>query len=147
MKVQEHFVVRLDGRDYCDTPNLVVYKGEPLLTVRRAEGDELMVEALVFDAKGRRKARVRGTELVEGDPGALDVRSTDSSYVIRDRENDRVVCEIRRRAGQQKMDVDVSILMHTPDGFLIHANPAQSNVPPRHDALLVREGEAALAVP
>lgn len=146
MKVQEHFVVRLGGRDYCDTPNLVVYKGEPLLTLSRSDDDELQVEAEVFDAEGRRKAKVRGTTLVEGDPDAVDVRSTDSSYVIRDRSNDRVICEIRRRAGQQKMDLDVSLLMHTPDGFLIHANPAQSNVPPRHDQLLVRGGEAAIAL-
>lgn len=146
MKVHEHFIVRLGGRDYCDTPNLVVYKGEPLLTVKRADNDELEVEAKVFDSRGHRQAKVRGTELVEGDPDVVDIRSTDSSYVIRDRTNDRVICEIRRRAGQQKMDVDVSLLMHTPDGFLIHANPAQSNVAPHHDQLLVRGGEAAIVL-
>jgi hypothetical protein len=146
MKVQEHFIVRLGGRDYCDTPNLVVYKGEPLLTLRRADDAELEVEADVFDADGQRKAKVRGTELVEGEPGALEVSSTENCYVIRDRSNDRVVCEIRRRAGQQMMDLDVSVLMHAPDGFLIHANPAQCNVAPLHEELLVRGGEAAIVL-
>lgn len=146
MKVHDHFVVRLGGRDYCDTPNLVVYRGAPLLRLSRAPDDELEVQAEVFDADGHCKAKVRGTELVEGDPDAIDVRSSENCYVIRDRANDRVVCEIRRRAGKQKMDLDVSILMHCPDGFLIHANPAQSNVAPLHETLLVRGAEAAIAL-
>lgn len=146
MKVQKHFVVRLGGNDYSDTPNLVVYKGEPILKVTSDENDELDVEAKIFDARGRCKAQVRGTTLVEGEPDAVDIRSTENNYTIRDRSNDRVVCEIRRRAGQQKMDLDVSLLMHTPDGFLIHANPAQSNIRTPHEEGLVRGGAAAISL-
>jgi hypothetical protein len=127
MKVQKHFVVRLGGTDYLDTPNLIVYKGEPILKVTRDENsDELQVEAEIFDSE--------------------DIRSTESNYVIRDRSNDRVVCEIRRRAGQQKMDVDVSVLMHMPDGFLIHANPAQSNIRTGREGELVRGRDAAISL-
>ena len=147
MKVQEHFVVRLGGNDYLDTPNLIVYKGEPILKVTRDESnDELKVEAEIFDSEGRCKAQVEGTRLVKGDPQAVDIRSTENNYTIRDRSNDRVVCEIRRRAGQQKMDLDVSVLMHAPDGFLIHANPAQSNVKTRQDEETIRDEEAAISL-
>ena len=147
MKVQKHFVVRLGGTDYLDTPNLIVYKGEPILKVTRDENsDELQVEAEIFDSEGHCKAKVRGTTLVKGDPESVDIRSTESNYVIRDRSNDRVVCEIRRRAGQQKMDVDVSVLMHMPDGFLIHANPAQSNIRTGREGELVRGRDAAISL-
>lgn len=147
MKVQEHFIVRLGGNDWLDTPNLIVYRGEPILKVTRdGDSDELSVEAEIFDADGQRKAVVRGTELVKGDPQALDIRSTENNYSIRDRTTDRVVCEIRRRASKQKMDLDVSVLMHTPDGFLIHANPAQSNVQVQHHEEPV-QGDAAISLP
>lgn len=147
MKVHAHFVVRLGGNDYLDTPNLIVYKGEPILKVTRDESnDELRVEAEIFDAEGRCKAHVQGTRLVTGDPQAVDIRSTENNYSIRDRSNDRVVCEIRRRAGQQKMDLDVSVLMHAPDGFLIHANPAQSNVRTRQGEEPIRDEEAAISL-
>jgi len=148
MKVQEHFIVRLGGNDYLDTPNLIVCKGEPILRLTRDEtDDELNVQAEIFDEKGARKAVVSGTELLEGDPRSVDIRSTENNYSIRDRSTDRVVCEIRRRAGKQKMDLDVSVLMHTPDGFLIHANPAQSNVKiPQHENP-VRNEDAAIKLP
>lgn len=146
MKVQEHFIVRLGGNDWLDTPNLIAYRGQPLLKVCRAEdSDELRVEAEIFDADGQRKAVVRDTELVQGDPQAVDIRSTENNYTIRDRATDRVVCEIRRRAGKQKMDLDVSVLMHAPDGFLIHANPAQSNVQVKHQEEPV-QGDAAISL-
>lgn len=147
MKIQEHFVVRLGGNDYLDTPNLIVYKGEPVLKVTRDEpSDELRVEAEIFDAQGHRKARVRGDRQVEGDPDAVEIHSTATSYVIKDRSNDRVVCEIRRRAGQQKMDIDVSVLMHMPDGSLIHANPAQSNTKTRRDEEVLQGRDAAISL-
>jgi hypothetical protein len=147
MKVQEHFVVRLGGNDYLDTPNLIVYQGEPVLKVTRDKSnDELTVEAEIFDAEGHRKARIRGDRQVDGDPGAVDIHSTATSYTIRDRSNDRVVCEIRRRAGQQKMDVDVSVLMHMPDGSLIHANPAQSNTKTPQGEEVLRGRDAAISL-
>ncbi|HEX2139558.1 MAG TPA: hypothetical protein VHG33_07595, partial [Woeseiaceae bacterium] len=93
-----------------------------------------------------RKARIRGDRQVEGDPGAVDIHSTATSYTIRDRSNDRVVCEIRRRAGQQKMDVDVSVLMHMPDGSLIHANPAQSNTRTGQDEEIQQGRDAAISL-
>ncbi|MEX2495517.1 MAG: hypothetical protein WD448_05470 [Woeseia sp.] len=147
MKVREHFIVRLGGNDYLDTPNLIVCSGEPILKLTRDEvSDELKVEAEIFDATGNRTAVVRGTELVDGDPGTIEIRSTESSYVIRDKTADRTVCEIRRRAGKQKEDLDVSVLMRTPDGFLIHANPLQSNVGlPRHEEPVC--GDAAIMLP
>lgn len=147
MKVQEHFVFRLAGNDYLDTPNLVVYRGEPLLKVTRDESsDELRVEADIFDAHGRRKARVCGDAQVDGEAGAVDIHSTATSYTIRDRSNDRVVCEIRRRAGQQKEDLDVSLLMHLPDGSLLHANPAQSNTKTSQAGELLRSRDAAISI-
>src|SRR5690606_12622252 len=147
MKVQEHFIVRLGGNDYLDTPNLVAYKGEPILKVTRDQNsDELAVEAEIFDSNGRCKAVVHGTELVRGDPESVEIRSTANNYSIRDRETDRVVCEIRRRASKQKMDLDISLLMHTPDGFLIHANPAQCNVRLEQQDDAVEGSEAAISL-
>lgn len=147
MKIQEHFIVRLAGNDYTDTPNLLAAGGEPILRVRRdARSGDLDVDLDIFDDKGREKAVIRKASLVKGDPKEFEVRMTDNSFTVFDRKAARTVCDIRRRADARDMDLTVSVLTHTPDGFLVHANPEQSNVRVPASGELLQGREAAINV-
>lgn len=147
MKVRKNFVVRIGGNEYTDTPNLLACKGQPVLTVDRedASGD-LQVSLDVYDEKGRRRAAMQGADQVSGRDKSLEVRITENSYTVFDRKHDRVVCDIRRRANARDMDLDVSLLLHTPEGFLVHANPDQTNLRVRRSEEVLAGREAALQI-
>lgn len=144
MKVDKDFVVRIGGNEFADTPTLLAAKGEPVLTVRRADSGELAVELDIYNDKGKAVARVREDKLASGDPDVFEVRVTDNRFTVLDRKKDRVVCEIRRRANARDMDLDVSLLAHLPDGFLVHANPDQTNLRIRSSEEVIRGRDAAL---
>lgn len=145
MKVQKDFVFRVGGNDFTETPTLLASKGEPIVTVGRDDdSEELTVVLDIYDAKGRKCASVRGDRLVKGSAKAYEVRNTDNSFTVYDRKQERVVCEIRRRGDAQEMDLDVSLLMHTPEGFLVHANPEQTNLRTRASESVIRGRDAAL---
>ena len=147
MKVREDFVVRIGGNDFTATPHLLACKGEPLLTVDRASSSgDLDVRLDIFDENGKRRAVVRNGKLLRGSKKTFDVRMTENSYTVFDRKKERTVCKIRRRANARDMDLDVSLLMHTPDGFLVHANPDQTNLRIRQSERVIAGREAALNV-
>ena len=143
MKVRENFVVRVGGNEYTDTPNLLACKGEPVLTIRR---EPKSGELDIYDEKGREKAVVRNAKLVKGNKDAFDIRVTENSYTVFDNKAERAVCEIRRRANARDMDLDVSLLLHTPEGFLVHANPDQTNLRTRQAEGVLSGRDAALSV-
>ena len=147
MKVRKDFVVRIGGNEYTATPNLLACKGEPLLTVDRAQDSgDLDVKLEIFDQHGKRRAVVRNDRIVRGSKKTYDVRMTENSYSVFDRKNERTVCKIRRRANARDMDLDVSLLLHTPEGFLVHANPDQTNIRIRHSEQVIAGRDAALNV-
>lgn len=147
MKVRKNFVVRIGGNEYTDTPNLLACKGDPVLTVtREAESGDLDVSLDIFDDRGRERAKVRGAELVKGNSDEIDIRTSENSYTVFDRSKDRMLCELRRRGNARDMDLDVSLLLHTPDGFLVHANPDQTNLRIRRSEEVLAGREAALNV-
>ncbi|HZW59787.1 MAG TPA: hypothetical protein VFE85_05785 [Woeseiaceae bacterium] len=147
MKIDKHFIVRFGGNDYIDTPNLLTCKGEPVLRVGRDEkSGELDVELDIYDEKGREQAVATQAGLVSGDADAFEVRMTDHRFTVVDLRKERIVCDIRRRAHVKDMDLDVSVLTHTPDGFLVHANPEQSNVRVRSSSEVLTGKDAAINV-
>ncbi len=147
MKIRKHFIVRFAGNEYIDTPNLLTCKGEPILIVDRDDkSGDLDVKFEIFDESGDEKAVATQHGLVSGDPAAYEVRKTDHRFTVVDRVKERIVCDIRRRAYVKDMDLDVSVLTHTPDGFLIHANPEQSNVRVRASSEIISGKPAAINV-
>jgi len=147
MKIRNHFIVRFAGNEYIDTPNLLTFKGEPILKVdRNDKNGELDVKFEIFDESGDEKAVATQNGLVSGDPAAYEVRKTDHRFTVVDCKKERIVCDIRRRAYVKDMDLDVSVLTHTPDGFLVHANPEQSNVRVRASSEIITGKPAAINI-
>lgn len=147
MKIQSDFTVRLGGNSYADTPHLLACKGEPVLTVRRAAATgDLKVSIDIYDEQGHEQAAVRETGLVRGDPESFSISVTENQFEVIDCRRHRVVCNIRRRANARDTDIDVSLLLHTPDGFLVHANPDQTNLRIRSSEETLRGRDAALKI-
>lgn len=130
MKVPNHFSVRVGGNVFADKPNVLVYKDTPLLQLRRDESGFLDVDLDVFSREGNRKATIRSSTLIEND-GTVALFVSDQCIRVVDQIAERTVCDICRRAAANDADIDISLLLHAPDGFLIHANTAQSNLPAR----------------
>lgn len=147
MKLRKNFVVRIGGNEYADTPDLLAFQGNPVLTVKRGdESGDLDVRLDVYDERGRERARVRDAEVVKGDSDSIDIRVTENSYTVFDRNRKRVLCELRRRGHARDMDLDAWLLLHTPDGFLVHANPDQTNLRVRRSENVLTGRDAALQI-
>ena len=147
MTTVPHFKVRFAGDIFVDTPNLVVYEDEPVLRLDRRETDgALEIDMDIYDADGRNVGAIRAGELEDGKPAKVEVSSGESQFLVKDLETGRTICDIRRRAHSREADIDVSVQMFMPDGFLVHANPAQSNLAPysRERQTVAKTRKAAL---
>ena len=68
--LEDKFRVILGGNTYINTPNLVVFKGKPLFTIKRSSDGLLGIDFDIFDKGGNRVAAVRNGIIVQGqDPG------------------------------------------------------------------------------
>lgn len=147
MKVPENFTTRLGGNLYRNTPNLIVCKDEPILRVEREpKTGEVQVDLAIFDAKGREKALIEANSIARGDEDEFDVLMTEQSFTVREVETERTICSLQRCSDNKSMDVDVFVLMHAPDGFFIHANPAQSNLSKKPEGTTYSDLPAALVM-
>lgn len=128
-KVAEHFRVRIGGNTYIDCANLVVFRGEPLFNLRRHEDGYLGIDFEIYNQEGRRIATVRRNEVYVGDRQAYPIEGTMNRYVVTERDTGRVICDIRKREDADPAELDVSVHLYTPSGFLFDATPDQTNLP------------------
>ncbi len=62
--VEDHFKVIIGGNTYIDVPNLVVYKGQTLFTLKRHdENGELGIYFELYDAEGKHVASVKRNQI------------------------------------------------------------------------------------
>lgn len=147
MKVPKGFKTRIAGNVFQDTPNLVVCLETPLLILERDPyTGRLLIDLTIFDAKGAEQARVQGTRLTSGKTGNFSVLETENLVSVRDEKAERVICELQRRDSTRGADLDAYLLTHAPDGFLIHASPAQSNIGGKVSGKTFKDAEAALVL-
>src|SRR3990172_6626421 len=121
-KVETEFAVRLGGNTYINTPNLVVFKGTPVFRIRRSDDGMLGIDFDVFDAKGQRVATFAKGVVVQGDQANYQIDSGHDSYTVTERSTGRVIARVQRR-GVQGAELDVSVRMYLPNGFLLDAGP------------------------
>jgi hypothetical protein len=126
--VEDRFSVKLGGNTYINTPNLVVYKGEPLFRVYRSESDGILgIDFDVFDASGTRVATFRKSIVVQGDSDNYVIKSGHEEYEVTDKASGQLIAKVRRR-GAEGAEMEVSVRLYTPDGFLFDATPTQTNI-------------------
>jgi hypothetical protein len=127
-KVEEKFSVKLGGNTYINTPNLVVYKGQSLFKMYRSESDAILgIDFDVYDAAGKRVATFRKGIVVEGDNNNYTIKSGHDEYRVEEKASGRLIASVKRR-GAQDAEMEVSVHLYTPDGFLFDATPTQTNI-------------------
>jgi len=128
-KIEDKFKVIIGGNTYIDIPNLVVYKNQPLFTIKRRESDGLLgVDIDVFDKGGERVATVRGGNIVQGNKEDYEIRSEMHHHSVIEKTSGRVICDIRRKTEAPDAELEISVLLYTPDGFLFEATPEKTNL-------------------
>lgn len=147
MKVPENFRTRIAGNIYENTPDLLVCDEQTILRVEReARSGRLKVRLAIFDEDGRRKATVENDKVTNGRKKAYSVSMTHSSFSVHENSTGRTVCHLQRCAPARRMDIDAFVMTHSPDGFLIHASPVQTNLGTKASGEVYRDLDRALVM-
>jgi hypothetical protein len=128
-QVEDRFKLRLGGNTYINCKTLVEYKGESLFTLKRHdENDYLGIYFDIYNANGERIAAVKRNEIYYGDKEAFEIDGSLNRYVFTEKATGQVICDIRKREDAHPAELDVSVHLYTPSGFLFDATPEQTNL-------------------
>jgi hypothetical protein len=128
-EVEDKFRVIIGGNTYINVADLVVYKGDSLFTLKRRESDgQLGIDFDVFDEAGKRIATIRGNRVVQGNEDDYQIIREPDRYAVVEKASNRAICHIRRRSQAAESELEVSVQLYTPDGFLFRATPEQTNI-------------------
>ena len=126
-QVEREFAVRFGGNTYIGTPDLVVYQGRSLFRMRRGDDGTLGIDFNVFDARGKRMARIVKNVLVAGNEAKYLIESGADAYAITERSNGRVIVRVQRRDANGAA-LDAHVRMYLPNAFLLDAGPTHTNL-------------------
>jgi hypothetical protein len=127
-KIEKEFSVKLGGNTYINTPNLIVYKGEPLFKLYRSDSDGMLgIDFDLFDKSGKRIATIRKGIVVQGDTKSHKIESSHEEYKVIEKDTQKVIAAVKRR-GTEGAELEVTVCLHTSDGFLIDATPTKTNI-------------------
>lgn len=128
--IEDHFKVIIGGNTYIDVPNLVVYKEQTLFTLKRSDDNgQLGIYFELYNAKGTHVASVKRNQIYPT-PGQRDLYSIEGSqdvYVLRENATAQIACRICRKP-TTPVELEVSVRLYTPDGFLFDATPTSTSV-------------------
>jgi hypothetical protein len=128
-KIENTFSVILGGNTYINVDNLVEYNGQPLFTLKRHEDNgELGIYFEIYDALGKHVASVKRNEIYIADKTQYKVDGSADRYQTIEKSSGRVLCDIKKRANAAAVELEVSVHLNTPDGFLFEATPTQTNI-------------------
>ena len=128
-RVEDEFKVIIGGNTYINIPNIIVHKGSSLFTIKRSESDGLLgIDFDIYDKDHNRVATVRNGVIVQGNEDDYDITTGMDRYTVTEKSTDRMICDIRKRTEAQHAELEVSVELYTPDGFLFNATPDHTNI-------------------
>ena len=127
--VENEFKVIIGGNTYINTPNIVVYKGVSLFTIRRSEDGLLGIDFDIFDKQGKRVATIRKGVIVQGNQSEYTITTGMDRYTLTENKTGTIICDIKKRSQATQAEIEVSVKLYTPDGFLFDATPTGTNLP------------------
>lgn len=130
---EKQFRIRLGGNTYVDVPDLVVYKGKTLFTLKRHDGNgELGIYFEIYNSSGQHVASVRRNQIYQPDRQKESYRVDGSAdeCSLADMDTGDTLCRVRRIRGIQASPIELEVWVHlyTPDGFLFDATPTSTNL-------------------
>jgi len=127
-KIETEFAVKLGGNTYINTPNLVVFKGEPLFRIYRSESEDILgIDFDIFDSHKNRVATIRKSIVVQGDSDKYRIKTGHDEYSVTEKDSGRLIASVKRR-GVKGAELEVAVHLYTPEGFLFEATPTHTNV-------------------
>jgi len=136
-EVPENYVVKIGGNYFANCGRLITYDDKPLFDLkRRASDGRLGIDFDVYDKDGAKVATIRNGNVVDGNKEAYLVSHGANCHSIIEKATGRVICQIDKHPKEPHVELDVSVQMFTPDGFLLEAYPDRINV---GGATMIRE--------
>ena len=126
---EDNFKVKIGGNYYINTPNIIVYKGESLFSIVRAERTDLLgINFEIYNQNGKKIASVKQGRIYEGDKQLYSVIKEQDRYALTEKSTGRLICDIRKRKLTDQSELEVNLSLYTKDGFLINATPNGTNI-------------------
>lgn len=128
--IEDRFKVILGGNTYINVPNLVVYKGQTLFTLKRhEENGELGIYFELYDAEHNHVASVKHNQIypTQGQKDLYSIEGSLQGYSLREKNTGQTVCNVVRLP-KTPIELEVSVKFYTPDGFLFDATPTSTNL-------------------
>ena len=126
---EDNFKVKIGGNFYINTPKIIVYKGDSLFSIVRAERTDLLgINFKIYNEKGEKIASVKQGRIYEGDKELYTVIIEQDRYALIEKATDRVICDIRKNKLADQSELEVNLNLYTKDGFLINASPTGTNI-------------------
>jgi len=128
-KVESNFKVKVGGNIFINTPNLIVYREEPLFKMYRSTSDGLLgIDFDIYNNRGDKVATVRKGMIVVGNENDFSIVKEFDHYTITEKLSGRSICGIKKRGKAGEVELDLSVYMYTKNGFLFDATPTGINV-------------------
>jgi hypothetical protein len=127
-QVEDHYHVKIGSNTYIDNKILIAFRGVSLFNLRRHDDGYLGIDFDIYDQAGKRLATVRRNEIYFGDKDAYQIDGSANRYVLTEKATGRIICDIRRREDAQPAELELSVHLYTPSGFLFDATPEQTNL-------------------
>jgi hypothetical protein len=65
--------------------------------------------------------------VVHGDADNYEIKTGHDEYSVTDKNSDRLIVSVKRR-GVHEADLEVTVRLYTPNGFLFDATPTHTNI-------------------
>ena len=126
---EDNFKVKIGGNFYINTPKIIVYKGDSLFSIVRAERTDLLgINFKIYNKNGEKIASVKQGRIYEGDKELYSVIIEQDRYALIEKATDRIICDIRKNKLADQSELEVNLNLYTKDGFLINASPTGTNI-------------------
>ena len=126
---EDNFKVKIGGNYYIDTPNIIVYKGESIFSIVRAERSDLLgINFEIYDKRGEKIASVKQGRIYKGNADLYEIISEKDRYTLIEKATDKTICDIKKRELAGESELEVTVNLYTKDGFLIEATPTKTNI-------------------
>jgi hypothetical protein len=127
-EIEDKFRVRLGGNTYINCKTLVAVQGESLFSLRRHDDGYLGIDFDIYDDSGNRIATVRRNEIYCSEKDRYQIDGSLNQYKLTDTKTGEVICDIKKREDAHPAELEVSVRLYTPSGFLFDATPEQTNL-------------------
>ncbi|MEO6315949.1 MAG: hypothetical protein ABIU63_16855 [Chitinophagaceae bacterium] len=127
---EQYYSIRLGGNFYENVVNLLVYRGQLIFTITRAENSgSLGIDFDIYDNAGSKIAVVKNSRIYSGNNKDFAIVVDADRWSLSEKNNGRLICDIRKRSLVSTAELEVNVKLYMPNGYLFEATPEGTNLP------------------